>query len=186
VPVSQRVIVARRALILLHCLAAAAVFGGSLYILTQGRLEDLTPKSAEYALVLALGGFAGLVASLARFVRPPKLTLTPSALIVRRTFGGERRFAWEDVKDFYVTDRAATWQSTVAPIAAQSNAIVSVQFVQRQGLMALASGSSAFGRDDVLPAADFGIKPDALVSLLNEYRTDAVAPERSQAPAPAS
>ena len=179
--VSERVIVARRALIFLHCLAAAAAFGGGLYLLTQ-REVDLTPKDAEFALVLALGGFSGLVASVARFARPPKLTLTPSALIVSRTFGAERRFAWEDVQDFYVSERPVTWQSSVAPIAAQSNAVVSVRLVQRQGLMALASGSSAgFGREDVLPAVDFGIRPNALTSLLNDYRSDAVAAERSQA-----
>lgn len=183
--VSQRVIVARRALILLHCLAAAAALGGGLFLLTQSKV-DLGPKGGESALLLALGGLAGLVASLARFVRPPKLTLTPTALIVGRTFGGERRFAWEDVKNFYVSERAATWQSSVAPMAAQSNAVVSVQFVQRQGLMALASGSSSgFGRDDVLPAVDFGIKPDALVSLLNDYRSDVLA-ERTRASALAS
>jgi len=180
VVLSQRIIVARRTLILSHCLAAAAAFAGGLWLLTQNTLAVFTPKGALGALMLAVGGFAGLVASLARFVRPPKLTLSPTALIVSRTFGAERRFVWEDVKDFYLAERPATWQSSAAPIAAQSNTVVGVRYAQGQGLMALTNGSSAgFGRDDVLPAVDFGIKPEALVSLLNAYRADALASEQS-------
>lgn len=172
--VPNRVIVAKRKLILVHCLIAAAALAAGVYLLLHSNLEDMPSRESGGILLLVAGGFLGLVGSLARLVRPPSLTLTPTALVVHRTFGGERSFLWGDVKEFYVASRPTTWQSSVGSMASQTDAIVSLRYASQQGLMALATGSSSgFGRDDVLPAVDFGVSPDALVALLNDYRAKA-------------
>jgi len=168
--VQERVIVASRGIILLHIAGAAAGLIASAFA-TQVPIS-LSPNGRAQlggaAGVLLFGG--ALAASVVRFVRPYRLTLTQNALVVERSFQQQRRIAWEDVDRFYVEADAK------APA-------IGFQYVRAMGLSSLALGSGAYGRDEVLPVGEFAMAPHDLAALLNECRTGGVAPVPTAEPA---
>jgi len=184
----DRTIVARRWLIAFPHVSACAAFAGGVYLIRESGDPSLPDTGRHSAMnvglsgvVLLIAGLAGFGASVVRLFRPPSLELTPAALVVKRTFSDARRILWGDVAEFYVTGSSDGDEQTnlldglLARRTSQSNPVVNVRYVNRQGLMALAAGSqSGFGRDEVLPAVDFGMSPDALAKVLNDYRAAAL------------
>ncbi|MFI4934388.1 MAG: hypothetical protein ACHP7N_07205 [Caulobacterales bacterium] len=160
----ERTIVASRGMILLHVAGAVAGLIVSAFMTQLPFEAPGRAGSAPLYGIIGVFAFSGaLIASIVRLVRPYRLRLTPSALVVERSFQQARTIAWADVDSFFVTGDSRTPG-------------IGFKYVRASGLTSLAMGSvSGFGRDDVLPVNEFAMTPQALADLLNECRAQGVS-----------
>lgn len=162
--VEARTIVASRRMILWHTLTAAVGLTASCLLLAA---SAIWPSNSVKAAVGALGGAVvcsgALIACLMRLAKPYRLSLTPAALVVERSFAQPRHIAWNTVESFFAQD-------------AGNGVAIGFRYVRELGLASLTSGSDSFGKDEALPVGEFTMSATQLVDLLNQARSEGVQP----------